>query len=246
LAPLPESETWLENLNDELPSVRIEKNNHKIVKMCERARILCQKIDEDNLPIQETIEMMQEMHELDQASLQWRDGPGWAYKTIHRSQISLDEAKTANFPELVQLHQDVWIAYEWNYHRIGRVIMHEHLLECLDRLHSVCSGDQASLRPALCSLEENSIATIKSLIDDVLATVPQSLGDIDHEGKLSHNATGAKTVRGIGSYFLLWPIKVSKSTRSASSEQKDFARGVFERIREYTGMKTALGDLSKI
>jgi hypothetical protein len=54
--------------------------------------------------------------------------------------------------------------------------MHEHLLQCLDGLHSMCNGDQANLRPVLCSFEETSFKIIKGLADEVLSTVPQSLG----------------------------------------------------------------------
>ena len=124
--------------------------------------------------------------------------------------------------------------------------MHEHLLECLDRLHNMCNGDQVNLRPALCSFEETSINIIKGLADQVLATVPQSLGEIDFEGNLLDDALGTTSSKAVGGYFLLWPIKIVKSTRSATSEQRAAGEAVFERIRECTGMKTALGDDSKI
>ena len=190
--------------------------------------------------------MMKEINTLDQAATTWRHGPAWAFKTLHRTQLTQDEDILARWPEYIELHRDVWIAYEWNYHRTARIIMHEHLLECLDRLHSMCSGEQAALRPVLCSFEESSITIIKGLVDEVLATVPQSLGDIDHEGNFCANLPGSKSCQGIGGYFLLWSIKVIKSTRSVTSQQRAMAEEVFERIRDCTGMKTALGDASKI
>lgn len=60
--------------------------------------------------------MIKEMHEIDQVSTNWRAGPAWDYKTIHRSEVSDDPNVVAKFPELLQLHQDVWIAYEVSYH----------------------------------------------------------------------------------------------------------------------------------
>jgi hypothetical protein len=192
------------------------------------------------------VEMMKEINTLDQAATTWRHGPAWAYKTFHRTELTQDKDVLARWPEYIQLHRDVWIAYEWNYHRTARIIMHEHLLECLDRLHNMCNGEQASLRPVLCSFEETSITIIKGLVDEVLSTVPQSLGEIDYEGNLHDNLPGTKSCQGIGGYFLLWSIKVIKSTRSATSQQRAAGEEVFERIRECTGMKTVLGDASKI
>ena len=244
--PLPESEVWLESLNDSLPEVKIEKHNHQISKLCERARELFKKIDETNLPLEETVQIVKEISALDQASTTWRHGPAWTYKTFPRSQLTQNEELLSKWPENVQLHRDVWIAYEWNYYRVGRIIMHEHILQCLDRLHSMFNGDQASLRPVICSFEETSISIIKGLIDEILSTVPQSLGEVDQDGNLLDNLPGTKSVKAIGGYFLLWPIKFTKSTRSATSHQRMAARDVFERIRECTGMKTALGDESKV
>ena len=86
------------------------------------------------------------MHELDQTAITWRQGSCWAYETIHRSELGRDELATSKFPEFIQLHPDVWIAYEWNYHRTARIILHEHLLECLDRLQSLYSGSKGNFR----------------------------------------------------------------------------------------------------
>jgi hypothetical protein len=224
----------------------IEKENHQISKICERARELLSKINENNVPLEETVEMMKEINALDQAATTWRHGPAWTYKTFHRSQLTQDRELLSRWPEWIQLHRDLWIAYEWNYHRTSRIVMHEHLLERLDRLHNMCVGYQANLRPVLYSFEEASINIIKGLADEVLSTVPQSLGEVDFEGNVLDVAPGTKLSRAIGGYFLLWPIKIVKSTRSATSEQRGAGEDVFERIRECTGMKTALGDDSKV
>lgn len=189
---------------------------------------------------------MKEINTLDQATTTWRHGPAWTYKMFHRSLLTQDEEILSRWPEYIQLHRDVWIAYEWNYHRTARIIMHEHLLECLDRLHSMCRGDQAAIRPVLCSFEETSITIIKGLVDEILSTVPQSLGEIDYEGNLLDNLPGTKSCIAIGGYFLLWSIKIIKSTRSATSQQRMAGEAIFERIRECTGMKAILGDASKI
>lgn len=242
--PLPESEKWLDSLNGELPDVRIEKNNHQISKTCDKARKVLKKINSDEHSVDQILEMMGEMHEVDQVSLSWRAGPEWSYKTIHRSEIL--DPNIPSLPDLIQLHQDVWIAYEWNYYRTGRIILHKHLLQCLDRLETLCSGSSSDVLDNILSYKEISLVVIRSMIDEVLSTVPQSLGDIDHEGRVLGSARRISICTGIGGYFLLWPIRTIKSLPLATTEQTLFAKKVFERIRDCTGMKTALGDASNV
>ena len=72
------------------------------------------------------------------------------------------------------------------------------------------------------------------------------LGDIDNEGNIMNEELAAKICRGIGGYFLLWPIRVLKSSKYAMPDQSTTSQTVFDRIRECTGMKSALGDASSV
>ena len=246
LSLLPESDAWLDSLNDEMTEIRIEKDNHKISKVCARGRELLQALGDGGASAEEFLDMVKEMHDLDQATTTWRAGPDWVFKTIHRSEIIHGEEAALFFPEFVQLHRDVWIAYEWNYHRTARILLHENLLSCLDKLEALCSETQDPLPVDSVSLRETSISTIQFLIDEVISTVPQMLGDIDHEGNIMNEELAAKICRGIGGYFLLWPIRVSKSSRYAMEDQTTTSQAVFDRIRECTGMKSALGEASAV
>ena len=243
---LPESEAWPDSLEEEFPYVHIPKDNSLINNICKRARALLKSIDDTEASADQTLDMIKEMHELDQTAITWRQGSCWAYETIHRSELGRDELATSKFPEFIQLHPDVWIAYEWNYHRTARIILHEHLLECLDRLQSLYSGSKGTFPTDLHSMRQASLSTIRALVDEVLSTVPQSLGDIDDEGKIVEYSSVTPKSKGVGGYFLLWPMKMIKTMRSPTEEQKHIAQCVFERIREYTGMKFALGERSNI
>jgi hypothetical protein len=161
------------------------------------------------------------------------------------------------------------IAYEWNYHRTGRLLLHTHLLECISRLldsTSLASNTYSSFlppsttSPSLAELQEyhtRSLITINVLAGDILSTVPQSLGDISSSGELLSLPKGMdeemgevledkRTLQGVGAYFLLWPIKILKSHEFVDEELREMARGVFERIREVTGMRDGLGEKSCI
>jgi hypothetical protein len=190
--------------------------------------------------------MVKEMHDLERTSNSWRDTPGWAFTTIRRDEITGDPELTSTFPDVIQLHRDVWLAYEWNYHRTSTIIMHEHLLDCLNRLQSFTAADQEWLHADIFSLQYASTTKIHGLVDEILSTVPQSLGDIDHDGNVVRRAAGASQYNGVGGYFLLWPIHVAKKTKSATVRQRAEAQRHFDRIRECTRMKTELGEASNI
>lgn len=243
--PIPESEAWLDSLNGELPEVRIEKHSFQIQKICERARSLLKSIDDTTLFARQTLDMITEMQALEKVAMTWRSGLEWAFKTVRRSDIIQGEEPASIYPEFFQLHRDVWIAYEWNYHRTGRVILHEHLLLCLDRLESTYASSEA-VQAESNHFRVASVSVIHTLVDEVLSTVPQSLGDIDHEGNLLNHLPTTSKCKGVGGYFLLWPIRIIMSTHTATSEQRACARATFERIRQCTGMNAALGVASCI
>ena len=186
--------------------------------------------------------MVQELLALDESATSWRDGPEWSYKTIDRKDLAIDEKMCSTFPKQIELHHDVWMAYEWNYHRTARIILHEHLIDCLDRLLP-----QQPLNANVLAHKQASIRIIRDLADQALSTVPLSLGDIDHSGSIINSGDQyTSKCRGIGGYFLLWPMKIVKATKSATEEQRMDAQRVFERIRECTGMKDVLGEKSNI
>jgi hypothetical protein len=240
--PMPESEAWLESLNDELPEVQIEKHNLEIGKICHRARTLLQKINDAGSSAYEVLEMVREMRVLDETAITWRQSPNWAFKVIPGSEIFPNDEAVSTFPRLIQLHHDIWIAYEWNYHRTARILLHEQLLRCLERIRQ---GSQGLIRGEIDLTTQTSIEIIQNLADDILSTVPQMLGDVDHKGRPQTLGEVSKC-RGLGGYFLLWPIKVVKRSTLATEEQRHRAEAVFERIRDYTGMKSVLGDKSII
>jgi hypothetical protein len=240
--PMPESDVWLESLNDELPEVQIEKHNLEIAKICHRARTLLQRINDAELSIHGVLDIVREMRVLDKTAITWRQGPNWEFRVLSRSDIFLYGEQTPAFPEIIQLHSDVWIAYEWNYHRTARILLHEQLLRCLERIRP---GTQGDVRIEIDTIAQSSIEIVQSLADDILSTVPQMLGDIDHEGRVQSFSDSSKG-RGLGGYFLLWSIKIVKRSKPAREEQRCRAEAVFERIREYTGMKATLGDASII
>ncbi|KAH6668940.1 hypothetical protein B0J14DRAFT_657948 [Halenospora varia] len=269
----------VDSLADDLAETKIEKDNYDIGKVCSRARELRVKLSNPldlsstNDPISGTISIIREMHALDATATSWRSGPKWTYQTLPLSSLilinsSISDLSDINFdywPKTIELHHDAWIAYEWNYHRTGRIILHTNLIECLDRLlESSITNPNSDLDlkatetyATLHALRQTSLEKISVLVDSILATVPQSLGDIDNRGYLlgviapendilKGEVEMINGVKAVGAYFLLWSVKVIKGHEHASREQRELARATFERIREISGMKRALGEKSCI
>ncbi|KAI0132450.1 hypothetical protein BJ170DRAFT_613966 [Xylariales sp. AK1849] len=243
---LPESQEWLDQLNDNVPFVRLEKDAFQIKKTCETAQKLLGIISNQTQPVATIVEIVQEMMILDEATSGWRQTSDWSFATLQVSAIPLLESSARPLTETVELHADVWNAYEWNYHRTARIILRQKLLKCLEAAQESVASD-ISAAVIIDSMIQQSRGVIHQLADEVLATVPQSFGDIDHLGRVHNDLNSPPKCRAIGGYLLLWPVKIIKApTSSTTQAQKGKAQVVFERIREYTGMKSELGDRSSI
>ncbi|XXG99392.1 hypothetical protein Hte_005729 [Hypoxylon texense] len=243
---LDESEHLFGQLDDTMPYARLEGDAARIGQTCERARNLQEALASGSSSTYEVLEMVHELIELDKEVVSWRQKPEWSYKTLNVSDLPKFDPSVRPLTSTIQLHADIWIAYEWNYHRTARIIAYQQLLNCLNTaIENAGTNDIA--RETLCVLVGKFTDIIRVLADEVLSTVPQSFGDINHLGLLYDPRSGPPRCRGIGGYLLLWPTKIIKSAQFATTqEQKQSGQIVFERIREYTGMKSHLGSLSSI
>jgi hypothetical protein len=225
--------------------VELEKGALEISTVCERARHLLSKLHAQTSPLEETLDVVREMNEIDHQVSKWRQRPEWSYKTLSRAEVSGPADDISRLPDKVEVHRDVWMAYEWNYHRTGRIILHQTLLECLLQA-------SRNLSPGMYGAEVDkqtarSMYLILTLAEQILSTVPQSLGDVDCLGHCCSHDSGRPRSGAVGAYFLLWPIKIIKGpTSMASEEQRTRASVVFDEIRQRTGMKASLGSLSCI
>ncbi|KAF5983200.1 hypothetical protein FBULB1_3892 [Fusarium bulbicola] len=241
LSPLPESQDWLEKLNDDMASVKLEKDGLAINQVCQQANQLLTSIDAGDVEARKLLDLMDEMLSLDQEATHWRKSPEWSFQTRTHEEILDNKESSFWLPESVQLHPDLWMAYEWNYHRTARIILHQKLVACLEKANTALPSYSG-----VATRITESINTIQSLAGEILATVPQSFGDIDCLGRW-HAASKTARWKAVGAYLLLWPIKIIKSQSALTTgSQKEDAQRVFERIRECTGIKSSLGVLPEI
>ncbi|KAE8451742.1 hypothetical protein EG329_003199 [Mollisiaceae sp. DMI_Dod_QoI] len=243
---IPETTDWLNQLNDNEPYVRLEKNTNEINDTCKRARLLLDLINAGGLHASTIVDMIKELHSLDQTAISWRQTSEWSFQNLAVSERPDLEPAARGITDTVQIHSDIWMAYEWNYHRAARITFLEQLLKCSKAALETPDLDDVEEQVLTNTIAECS-STIQWLGDEILSTVPQSFGDVNHMGQAHEIKDGPPRCRAIGGYLLLWPIKTTKNqTFATTPEQKERAWRVFERIRDYTGMKATLGDKSII
>lgn len=246
MLPSPDMTNWLNRLNENEPYVRLEKNANAISDTCTRARMLLNLINVGGLPASTIVDMIKELLSLDQSAVSWRQTSKWSFKNLTVSERPDLEPAARGITDTIQLHPDIWMAYEWNYHRAARITFLEQLLKCSRAALETPDLDHGEDKALTDNIAECT-STIQWLAGEVLSTVPQFLGDIDHMGRAHDVKDGPPRCRAIGGYLLLWPIRISKGQSSATTpEQKERAWRIFERIRDYTGMKATLGNKSII
>jgi hypothetical protein len=246
MLPILDMTNWLDQFNDSEPFVRLEKNTNAISETCKRARALLDLVNAGDVPAPTIVDMIKELHSLDQVAVSWRQTSEWSFKNLKVSERPDLEPAAHGITDTIQLHPDIWMAYEWNYHRAARITFLEQLLKCSKAALETLDLDSEEEKTLTETITECT-STVQWLVDEVLSTVPQSLGDVDHMGWVHDVKDGPPRCRAIGGYLLLWPIRVSKSQPFAMTpEQKKRAWRVFEQIRDYTGMKATLGDKSII
>ncbi|KAK0702267.1 hypothetical protein B0H67DRAFT_650318 [Lasiosphaeris hirsuta] len=244
MAEIAEKTAWFSQLNDGEPYVRLEKSTHDIGETCKRAQALLGLIDTGGMSAPAIIDTVRELRSLDQETATWRQTSEWCFTSIKLSDRPDLIPATRGVTNTIQVHSDVWMAYEWNYHRTARIIFLQQLLECSEaalQMPELEDSDGQMLRNTI----SDCTSTIRKLADEVFATVPQTFGDINHMGHGQSENSSPGRCRAIGGYLLLWPVRIIKGERFATTRaQKKQASSVFERIRDYTGMKDLLGDKS--
>lgn len=104
---------------------------------------------------------------LDNEAVSWRQKPEWSYKVLNVSDLPPFSPSIRPPASTIQLHPDLWIAYEWNYHRAVRIIAHQQILKCLKAAMEFLSPDDVA-NETLRTLIEQSTGTIRVLADEVL------------------------------------------------------------------------------
>jgi hypothetical protein len=128
------------------------------------------------------------------------------------------------------IYQGPWTTSIWNKHRAARIILHQTFL---DVVSPVTTGSDCNMfHSDNCDWSAVSRSIIQDMINDILASVPFSLGDIP----TMYTTTSPKSVSG---YFLIWSLQVIIRCTFASKEQQNDARSILLRVGRQCGISYA-------
>jgi hypothetical protein len=189
---------------------------------------------------EEILNLIQEAEDIDEAFEQWYKEevpPLWRFWAVEepgnrwRQEISYPDSHL----HPVHAYQNISLATTWNFVRTGRIILHQTVLEFARFLSTVDPlRDVAEfwIQSPLCA---KSLRTVDDMIDDLLASVPFLIGEIDSDGRALPLFAG-KVVGGIP---LQWSLWVVKTCPFASTERVLLSRKALERMGSVMGFRKA-------
>ena len=107
MLPVLGATNWLDQLNDNEPYVCLEKNIDQINDTCKRARMLLGLINARGLPVSTIVDMIMELHSLDQTAVSWRKRSEWSFQNLAVSERSDLEPAARGITDTLQLHPDI-------------------------------------------------------------------------------------------------------------------------------------------
>jgi hypothetical protein len=154
-----------------------------------------------------------------------------AMRTLPYEESSPPSKHRDLFPcQKVEYHaySNIWSAGQWNKHRAARIILHQKILETLDKTHPTDLDDQ----PRLSEQTALSLSIIYKMVHDVFASVAYSLG--------ATAGSNSSFPKGVGGYFLIWSLKVILRCPFISEEQYFTAKDVLWRVGKECGIGHAV------
>lgn len=236
--PLPvESLSWLSYLDESLPSTQLGICVYSISQICASAPELLIG-DISQLPAQQRLkEVLGEAISMDSKLQSWNYNLSEPYRYMELSIAETPFQQQPNLlpmqPKNVHVYHDIWMASLWNHYRFVRIRLLQTLTDCESRLN-------LTERPEAQMYGSNTNRTtwedtLVKMVDDICASVPFLMGDIDAQGNLKRGSGGI----ALGGYFLLWPLHIASSVKIISMEQREWIRGRLRHLGTVMGINQA-------
>ena len=164
-------------------------------------------------------EVMHDYDELDGKFVQWSQDAIFSIP-FQTAPSSPGEELNSTSEIRHHIYRGFWSASIWNKHRASWIKLHEALLARLD-------GSKSSFKSL--ELRRKTTLAIQKLIDEILASVPFCLGDLDPSQYFG-------VPKRVGPYFLVWALRVIISCSLASQYQHSQAVAVRSRMARQFGM----------
>ncbi len=150
----------------------------------------------------------------------------WLRKTAGHKLSSMLEVN-------IDFYSDIQAGKVWNQYRCARILLHESIIDTLEKLGSINTVSEHECVPGM----KRSAQIITTLLSAICDSIPFHLQQIDSNG----NLTTYNSQRILGGEHLLWPLDVVFHSQWSNESQRSQARKALEEI----GTTLGLGQASK-
>ena len=231
-----ESPEWLSHLEQD-PSTHLAMCIYKISRIRAAApELLVGDLTQQSTQ-QRLVQLLHQGISMDVELQSWSDGLSGSYRYKELSIAEAPRQQTSHLlpmqPTNVHVYHDIWVASLWNHYRFARIRLLETLVDCESRL-DFPETLEMRLQESSISLRNWNETSVK-MVDDICASVPFLMGDVDVQGNLSRGSGGI----ALGGYYLLWPLHVASSTRIVGADQKAWIKGRLRHLGTVMGINQA-------
>ncbi|KAE9365196.1 hypothetical protein N431DRAFT_96771 [Stipitochalara longipes BDJ] len=186
--------------------------------------------------------ILQNFEKLEQANCQWNEDAriAFPYRIAHHNSgdhRNVDSTSTIEY----HTYRGFWSGALWNKHRGAIITLNQALLERLDAA-KINAPDGDFTTTNMIELRHKATITIQTMIREVFASIPFSLGDIPpyNTDSLKCKSSTTGLPKSVGGYFLVWPLTVILRCPIASETQRNQARAALIRIGRQFGISHAI------
>ncbi|TGO88055.1 hypothetical protein BPOR_0187g00160 [Botrytis porri] len=187
------------------------------------------------------LNLMRRAEAIEQSYSEWAESmpPQCNYKSIGWIDAILEEklAESKYFPGKIDKYHEVWIAHIWNLSRGSRLLNNSTIVRCAAWL---CSPQDYRTTVEY----EKAMIAGKELIRDVIASVPNCLGEIPtamdinipSEHSFACGDESDSRAKGLSGLFILWPMFSIATSDFVTDSQRKWVLGRMKYAAEELGV----------
>ena len=136
----------------------------------------------------------------------------------------------------IHLYSNMSVALLWDVHRITRILLLMNLKRCIRALR--IHDSEHSATPNLLLFSDDVLPRVHSLIDDVCASVPFLLGQVDSDGNLRLSGH----TKALGGLYLLFSLNTILFPKDVDPARKAWVKDRLTFIKYAVGIQDAVMD----
>ena len=155
------------------------------------------------------------------------------YRTMSAPSCSLENTLEQSPTPAIQTFSSTAVASVWDMHRVARIFLLSNLMKCTSASEMDCPQEEFPTKFQSYSLQ--ATGKIKRLADDICASVPYILGEVEQDGRIRQSLH----LKAIGGFYLLFPLKVLLYKQILDPVQEAWILKRLTYIKNFTGIQEA-------